>query len=71
MLGLVVWERLSTDDIARVVGCSRNMVRVRVHRARRRFAKALEKNGIHVQPIASERHVQAGRANPRPDLEEA
>jgi RNA polymerase sigma factor (sigma-70 family) len=42
LLGLVAWEGLSTAEIARVLGCSPNAVRIRLHRARRRFEGELE-----------------------------
>jgi RNA polymerase sigma-70 factor (ECF subfamily) len=41
LLSLVAWEGLDTGQIATALGCSRNAVRVRLHRARRRFADAL------------------------------
>ena len=41
-LMLVAWERLSPADAARTLGCSAVAFRVRLHRARRRLAKALE-----------------------------
>jgi RNA polymerase sigma-70 factor (ECF subfamily) len=41
LLRLWAWEDLSPGDIAIVVGLSANAVRIRLHRARRRFAAAL------------------------------
>lgn len=41
LLGLVAWEKLDHQQIASVLGCSRNAVDVRLHRARRRLAEAL------------------------------
>jgi DNA-directed RNA polymerase specialized sigma24 family protein len=41
LLALVAWEGLGAVEIARVLGCSRNAARIRVHRARRRFAREL------------------------------
>ncbi|MFF0339619.1 RNA polymerase sigma factor [Kribbella sp. NPDC004875] len=41
LLSLVAWEELDTDQIATVLGISRNAVRIRLHRARKRFAKLL------------------------------
>lgn len=38
LLALVGWEGLDHGQIAAVLGCSRNAVRIRLHRARRRFA---------------------------------
>ncbi|GAA4231649.1 hypothetical protein GCM10022254_29410 [Actinomadura meridiana] len=43
LLSLVGWEGLDHGEIATVLGCSRNAVRIRLHRARRRFARALER----------------------------
>jgi hypothetical protein len=41
---LVGWEGLDAAVAARVAGCSLATFRVRLHRARRRLAKALEDN---------------------------
>ncbi|MEV0660972.1 RNA polymerase sigma factor [Actinomadura luteofluorescens] len=41
LLALVGWEGLDHGEIATVLGCSRNAVRIRLHRARRRFSRAL------------------------------
>ena len=43
LLALAVWERLDAGEIASVLGCSRNAARIRLHRARRRFARELER----------------------------
>ncbi|SDH44392.1 RNA polymerase sigma-70 factor, ECF subfamily [Sinosporangium album] len=43
LLALAIWEELDSGQIAEVLGCSRNAARVRLHRARKRFAKALKK----------------------------
>ncbi|WP_329091865.1 MULTISPECIES: RNA polymerase sigma factor [unclassified Streptosporangium] len=43
LLALALWEELDPGEIATVLDCSRNAARIRLHRARRRFAKALEK----------------------------
>jgi RNA polymerase sigma-70 factor (ECF subfamily) len=43
ILSLVAWEGLSADELARVLGCSANAARIRLHRARRRFAAELER----------------------------
>ncbi|MCZ7662218.1 MAG: RNA polymerase sigma factor [Thermoleophilia bacterium] len=42
ILALVAWEGLSPTEVAAVLGCSGATARVRLHRARRRFARALE-----------------------------
>ncbi len=41
LLSLVAWEGLDRQEIATVLGVSRNAVRIRLHRARRRFSRAL------------------------------
>ena len=41
ILTLAGWEGLDAGQIAVVLGCSRNAARIRLHRARRRFAAAL------------------------------
>ncbi|TDE59067.1 sigma-70 family RNA polymerase sigma factor [Nonomuraea mesophila] len=43
VLALALWEGLDPGEIATVLGCSRNAARIRLHRARKRFAKALER----------------------------
>ncbi|MGW0198959.1 RNA polymerase sigma factor [Nonomuraea sp. NPDC003201] len=42
LLALALWEGLDPGEIAQVLDCSRNAARIRLHRARKRFAKALE-----------------------------
>ncbi|MBB6567609.1 RNA polymerase sigma factor [Kribbella sandramycini] len=41
VLALIAWEGLEADQVAVVLGCSRNAVRIRLHRAKRRFEKLL------------------------------
>jgi RNA polymerase sigma factor (sigma-70 family) len=41
VLALVAWEDLSTGEVAAVLGCSRNAVRIRLHRARLRLVREL------------------------------
>jgi RNA polymerase sigma factor (sigma-70 family) len=41
LLSLVAWEGLDHGELAAVFGCSRNAVRIRLHRARSRLAAAL------------------------------
>lgn len=55
LLSLVSWEGLDTGQIATVLGCSRNAVRVRLHRARRRFATALERHKTELYTPAAVR----------------
>ena len=44
VLRLVAWEELGNPQIAQVLGISTNAVAIRVHRARTRFAAALERH---------------------------
>ena len=44
LLSLVAWEGLDPGQVAVALGCSRNAVRVRLHRARRRFAAELRRH---------------------------
>ncbi|MER6580114.1 RNA polymerase sigma factor [Nonomuraea sp. NPDC001023] len=48
LLSLVAWEGLERDEIAKALGLSRNAVRIRLHRARRRLSRALASAGVHV-----------------------
>lgn len=41
LLRLVAWEGLTADELASTLGCTVNAARIRLHRARRRFAEAL------------------------------
>jgi RNA polymerase sigma factor (sigma-70 family) len=41
LLALSAWEGLDYGQIALVLGCSRNAVRIRLHRARKQFAREL------------------------------
>jgi RNA polymerase sigma-70 factor (ECF subfamily) len=43
LLALVAWEELDPGEIATVLGCSRNAVRIRLHRARRRLTRELRR----------------------------
>lgn len=54
ILTLVAWEGLSPAEVATVLGCSGAAARVRLYRARQRFARALEageaRSGAAVDP---------------------
>jgi RNA polymerase sigma-70 factor (ECF subfamily) len=52
LLSLVAWQGLDQAEISKVLDCSRNVVRVRLHRARRRFSQALTTAGISVNHFA-------------------
>lgn len=53
LLGLVAWEGLTNEQLARVLGCSRTAAKLRLHRARRRFAKELTEAGVELNPNAA------------------
>lgn len=46
LLALVAWEGLDHGEIARVLGCSRNAVRIRLHRARGRLTRIFARAGV-------------------------
>lgn len=52
LLALVAWERLDHQQIAGVLGCSRNAVDVRLHRARRRLSEALAARQARPAPVS-------------------
>lgn len=54
LLSLVAWEGLDHGEIAKVLGCSRNAVRIRLYRARKRFSKALAEAGVSVAHLVVE-----------------
>jgi RNA polymerase sigma-70 factor (ECF subfamily) len=53
VLRLVAWEGLSADDLAVTLGCSVNAARIRLHRARRRLAEALDPAFAHAPTTRS------------------
>jgi RNA polymerase sigma factor (sigma-70 family) len=53
LLTLTAWEGLDHGQIAVVLGCSRNAVRIRLHRARRRLAAELDGCQARSAPPAS------------------
>ncbi|MFC7532992.1 RNA polymerase sigma factor [Actinoplanes sp. GCM10030250] len=46
LLRLVAWEGLSAEELAVALDCSANAARIRLHRARNRFAAALRSPSI-------------------------
>jgi RNA polymerase sigma factor (sigma-70 family) len=46
LLLLAGWEELDADQLALVLGCQAATARVRLHRARRRFARELDGQGV-------------------------
>lgn len=45
VLALAAWEGLDAGEIAIALGCSRGAARMRLHRSRRRFSRAMDKHG--------------------------
>jgi RNA polymerase sigma-70 factor (ECF subfamily) len=70
VLSLVASEGLGRDQMAVVLGCSRASVRVRLHRARKRFARELRTEGIDPQRRPAGGHVDGSWVYARPDPEE-
>ena len=54
ILALAGWEGLDPGQIAVVLGCSRNAARIRLHRARRRFADRLHRNEANALDLLGE-----------------
>jgi RNA polymerase sigma factor (sigma-70 family) len=71
LLVLAGWEELDADQIAEVVGCRPGAVRVRLHRARKRFAAELDAEEDDVKQTAWSGHETGRRASARPAPEEA
>ena len=51
LLALASWEGLDAGQIATVLGCSRNAIRIRLHRARRRLTDELGSAPLAQQPM--------------------
>lgn len=68
ILRLVVWEELSHEEVGKVLGCSANAAKIRLHRARRRLADLLGVEGFGVKrpPIIG----HEGRERPFIETEE-
>jgi RNA polymerase sigma-70 factor (ECF subfamily) len=60
LLALVGWESLDPGQIATALGCSRNAVRIRLHRARKRFAHELETREARTAGHTSRARVAKG-----------
>ncbi len=63
VLRMVTWDELSNEEAAEVLGCSKNALAIRIHRARRQLARQMQQTHIegadsHVPTtrIADERH---------------
>lgn len=68
VLLLTGWEGLDAGEIAAVLDCTRTTARVRLHRARKRFARELAIEGV--QRSSANGHAQDRRETARPDAKE-
>lgn len=59
LLLLIAWEGLAPSEAAQVLGCSRNTLAVRLHRARKRLAAALSEANSDDPPAARPRAEEA------------
>jgi RNA polymerase sigma factor (sigma-70 family) len=62
LLSMVAWEGLDREEIATALGLSRNAVRIRLYRARRRFARALSDADIRLTSEGRSRLLPAERS---------
>ena len=69
ILALVAWEALDREAVAVALRLSRATVRVRLHRARQRFARELEKQGVEVPHSARTTTTTTSRAPVRTNSE--
>ncbi|MUL43040.1 sigma-70 family RNA polymerase sigma factor [Streptomonospora sp. PA3] len=60
ILSLSGWEGLDPGEIAIALGCTRGTARVRLHRARGRFARALRNAGVDVAGAVPDRSRPLG-----------
>jgi RNA polymerase sigma-70 factor (ECF subfamily) len=71
LLLLVAWEGLDAAAIAGILRCSQNAARIRIHRARRRFGRALASLDAEMKRQGTGGHVTAeDRPSSRFELEE-
>ncbi|HMJ01191.1 MAG TPA: RNA polymerase sigma factor [Gaiellaceae bacterium] len=71
LLLLVAWEGLDAKDIAAVLGCSRNAVRIRIHRARHHFALELADDDDDLKHPGSSGHLLRARPSGPDELEDS
>lgn len=65
VLRLAAWEELSHEEIGRILGCSANAAKIRLHRARRRLAAHLSLVEARSKPVEGTGHarIEPGRAS--------
>lgn len=59
VLVLLAWDGLDRSEAARVLGCSRGALAVRLHRARRRLEAALDDQSASQAPVAEAAEVRS------------
>ncbi|GAA4605829.1 sigma-70 family RNA polymerase sigma factor [Actinoallomurus liliacearum] len=64
LLGLVAWEGLDHSGLAAVLRCSKGAARVRLHRARKRFSRALHAAGIELKPLTMNQAALSANGDP-------
>jgi Sigma-70, region 4 len=69
VLTLIGWEGLDHGEVARVLGCNRARIRVRLHRARTRLLQALDARGAD-PPLDSEEALSHPRVRTATTAEE-
>lgn len=67
LLTLLAWDGLDRDQIATVLGCSPATVRVRLHRARKRFQRQLGTAGLKRTAATGHGHHRGATARPDPE----
>lgn len=70
VIGLVAWEGLSQEELGKVLRCSPNAAKIRLHRARRRLVARLSDAGVVVKPPGSTGHAEDVRVSARFSAEE-
>jgi RNA polymerase sigma-70 factor (ECF subfamily) len=68
LLTLVAWDGLERDEIAKILGCSRAALRLRVHRARQRFQALLAESDVKRNVLGG--HGSARWAPAHPEQED-
>jgi RNA polymerase sigma factor (sigma-70 family) len=71
ILGLVAWEGLTGQELARVLGCSPNAAKIRLHRARRRLARRIVLEDSEMKPEMGPGHEPGRRTSARQRNREA
>ena len=66
VLGLVAWEGLSNAELAQMMGWSRALAKLRVHRARRRLAAELARQGVELDAAPAVSSSPMARASDVP-----